>query len=74
MFQTQQVNFRVIAAEALRVVFMRSLFIDEGVQFNLGGDVSLRAYQLPGHMMAELGWRESSTRTLILGDAITGLD
>jgi glyoxylase-like metal-dependent hydrolase (beta-lactamase superfamily II) len=47
---------------------------EEGVQFNLGGDVSLHAFSLPGHMLAELGWFESSTRTLILGDAITGLD
>jgi glyoxylase-like metal-dependent hydrolase (beta-lactamase superfamily II) len=50
------------------------IFIDEGVQFNLGGGVSLRAYSLPGHMMAELGWFEASTHTLILGDAVTGLD
>ena len=50
------------------------LFIDEGVQFNLGGGVNLRAYSLPGHMLAELGWFEESTRTLILGDAVTGLD
>ncbi len=50
------------------------LLIDEGMQFNLGGGVSLAAYSLPGHMLAELGWFEASTRTLILGDAITGLD
>ncbi len=50
------------------------LFIDEGVQFNLGGGVNLRAFSFPGHMMAELGWFEASTRTLILGDAVTGLD
>ncbi len=50
------------------------VYVDEGVQFNLGGPVSLRAFSLPGHMLAELGWLESSTRTLILGDAITGLD
>jgi glyoxylase-like metal-dependent hydrolase (beta-lactamase superfamily II) len=50
------------------------LVIDEGVVFNLGGGVSLRAFSLPGHMLAELGWLETSTRTLILGDAITGLD
>jgi glyoxylase-like metal-dependent hydrolase (beta-lactamase superfamily II) len=50
------------------------LVVDEGVQFNLGGGVSLTAYSLPGHMLAELGWLESSTHTLILGDAITGLD
>jgi glyoxylase-like metal-dependent hydrolase (beta-lactamase superfamily II) len=50
------------------------LFVDEGVQFNLGGGVSLRALAFPGHMLAELGWLEASTRTLILGDAVTGLD
>ncbi len=50
------------------------LFVDEGVQFNLGGGVSLHAYSLPGHLMAELGWFEESTRTLILGDAITMLE
>ena len=50
------------------------VFIDEGVAFQLGGGVSLRAISLPGHMLAELGWLEASTRTLILGDAITGLD
>ncbi len=50
------------------------LAIDEGAQFNLGGGVNLRAYSLPGHMLAELGWFEESTRTLILGDAVTGLD
>ena len=50
------------------------LHIDEGVLFDLGGGVTLRAYSLPGHMLAELGWFESSTRTLILGDAITRLD
>lgn len=50
------------------------LFIDEGTQFNLGGGVNLRAFSFPGHLLAELGWYEESTRTLILGDAITGLD
>ena len=50
------------------------LFIDEGVQFNLGGGVNLRAYSLPGHLMAELGWFEESTRSLILGDAVTMLE
>ena len=49
------------------------VFVDEGVQFNLGS-VSLQAYALPGHMLAELGWFEASTQTLILGDAVTGLD
>jgi hydroxyacylglutathione hydrolase len=50
------------------------MHIDEGAQFNLGGGVSLRAFSLPGHMLAEVGWFEQSTRTLILGDAVTGLD
>ena len=50
------------------------LFVDEGVQFNLGGGVTLRAYSLPGHLLAELGWFEESTRTFILGDAVTMLE
>ena len=50
------------------------LHIDEGIKFDLGGGVTLEAWSLPGHMLAELGWFEASTRTLILGDAITGLD
>jgi glyoxylase-like metal-dependent hydrolase (beta-lactamase superfamily II) len=50
------------------------LFVDEGTQFNLGGGVSLRAYSLPGHLLAELGWFEESTRTFILGDAVTMLE
>lgn len=50
------------------------LVVDEGAAFHLGGGVRLTAYSLPGHMLAELGWFEASTRTLILGDAITGLD
>ncbi len=45
------------------------LIIDEGVRFNLGGGVTLTAHSLPGHMLAEFGWFEESTRTLILGDA-----
>ncbi len=50
------------------------LQIDEGTVFNLGGGVTLEAYSFPGHLLAELGWFEASSRTLILGDAITGLD
>lgn len=49
------------------------LHIDEASFFDLGGGVTLTAYSLPGHMLAELGWFEASTRTLILGDAITGI-
>jgi hydroxyacylglutathione hydrolase len=50
------------------------LYVDEGVQFNLGGGVSLSAISFPGHLLAELGWFEASTGTLILGDAVTGLE
>lgn len=50
------------------------LIIDEGAVFNLGGGVELEAVSLPGHMLAELGYVEHSTRTLILGDAITALE
>jgi glyoxylase-like metal-dependent hydrolase (beta-lactamase superfamily II) len=49
------------------------LFIQEGVQFNLGG-TTLTPYLLPGHMLVEFGWFEAASRTLILGDAVTGLD
>lgn len=49
------------------------LLIDEGITFDLGG-VQLVALAFPGHMKAELGWLEPGSRTLILGDAITGLD
>ena len=50
------------------------LFIEEGVQFNLGGGISLQAISFPGHLLAEFGWFEALTKTLILGDAVTGLD
>jgi len=50
------------------------IYIDEGSTFDLGGGVKLTAYSFPGHMKAELGWFEDSTKTLILADAITGLD
>lgn len=50
------------------------LLVDEGVRLDLGSGVTLEAFSLPGHMLAELGWLESSSRTLILGDAVTGLD
>ena len=49
------------------------LMVDEGFEVDLGG-VRLEALAFPGHMEAELGWLERSSRTLILGDAITGLD
>lgn len=50
------------------------IYLQEGIEFHLGGGVSLRAISFPGHLLAEFGWFEASTKTLILGDAITGLD
>jgi glyoxylase-like metal-dependent hydrolase (beta-lactamase superfamily II) len=50
------------------------LYLEEGVEFHLGGGVSLKAISFPGHLLAEFGWFEGSSKTLILGDAITGLD
>lgn len=47
------------------------LLVDEGSVFSLGGGVGLEAYCFPGHMMAELGWYEKLSGTLILGDVIT---
>ena len=38
----------------------------------LGGGKVLESIELPGHVTAELGWFERSSRTLILGDAVTG--
>jgi hydroxyacylglutathione hydrolase len=49
------------------------IYLQDNTRFNLGG-VSLRAVWLPGHLLAEFGWFEETTRTLILGDAITGLE
>lgn len=48
--------------------------IDEGSIFYLGDGVILEAFSFPGHMKAEIGYLEHKTKTLILGDAITGLD
>jgi glyoxylase-like metal-dependent hydrolase (beta-lactamase superfamily II) len=50
------------------------IHLEEGVEFHLGGGVSLEAISFPGHLVAEFGWFEASSKTLILGDAITGLD
>lgn len=49
------------------------LELSEGVIFDLGRDVRLEAIAFPGHMLAEHGWLETGSRTLILGDAVTGL-
>jgi metallo-beta-lactamase class B len=44
-----------------------------GQVMDLGGGVVLEAVSLPGHMPDELGFIERQTRTLILGDALTGV-
>ncbi len=46
--------------------------ITEGTTFDLGGGVRLETLWLPGHVFYEVGFFERKTRTLILGDAITG--
>lgn len=48
------------------------LAVLEGARVRLGGGVELVAVELPGHVLAELGWFEPSSRTLLLGDAVTG--
>lgn len=50
------------------------LHLNPGDVIDLGGEVQLEAIDAPGHMLAELAYLERSTATLILGDAITGLD
>jgi hydroxyacylglutathione hydrolase len=47
--------------------------ITGGQVIDLGGGVELEAVSLPGHMPDELGFIERKTRTLILGDALTGV-
>lgn len=48
------------------------LYISDGQVIDLGGGIVLRAVSLPGHMPGELGFLEHQTRTLILGDSLTG--
>jgi glyoxylase-like metal-dependent hydrolase (beta-lactamase superfamily II) len=50
------------------------LVVDEGFVLRLGRHVELQAVSLPGHMPAELAYYERSSRTLIVGDAVTGID
>jgi glyoxylase-like metal-dependent hydrolase (beta-lactamase superfamily II) len=50
------------------------IFVDEGTVFDLGGGVTLTGYSVPGHMLNDIAWFESSTRTLLLGDGITATE
>lgn len=46
--------------------------LTEGGAVRLGGGVVLEALHLPGHVVGELGWLERASRTLLLGDIVTG--
>ena len=48
--------------------------VTEGSTVRLGDATVLEAFELAGHVRAELGWLERSSRTLILGDIVTGID
>ena len=45
-------------------------FIREGDVIDLGGGTVLEAIELPGHSMAELGFFEPQTRTLVIADPL----
>lgn len=50
------------------------LRVNEGATFNLGEGVILEALEVAGHMQAELAFIELGSGTLLIGDAITGVD
>ncbi len=50
------------------------LTMTEGATVRLGGAVILEAIELPGHVTGELGWLARNSRTLVLGDIVTGTD
>lgn len=50
------------------------LIVDEGFAINAGSGTYLDTFALPGHVEAEIGFFERQTGTLILGDAVTGID
>lgn len=50
------------------------LVVDEGFAINAGGGTYFDTFALPGHVDAEIGFFERQTRTLVLGDAVTGID
>lgn len=49
-----------------------SLHLGEGSKIALGGGVELVCLEVPGHMEAEVGFLETSTGVLLLGDVFTG--
>jgi glyoxylase-like metal-dependent hydrolase (beta-lactamase superfamily II) len=44
----------------------------DGGTVRLGAGIGLEAFQVPGHVVGELGWLERSSGTLVLGDIVTG--
>lgn len=50
------------------------LAVDDGAVLDLGGDVRLEAVRADGHLHTELAWLETRSRTLILGDVVTGVE
>lgn len=50
------------------------LAVDGGTVLDLGGGVRLEAVRADGHLHTELAWLETRSRTLILGDVVTGVD
>ncbi|HEY2042025.1 MAG TPA: MBL fold metallo-hydrolase [Jatrophihabitans sp.] len=44
----------------------------DGGAVRLGSGVVLEAFELPGHVVGELGWLERSSGTLLLGDVVIG--
>jgi glyoxylase-like metal-dependent hydrolase (beta-lactamase superfamily II) len=69
IFQTPQELASTLDGEA-----HVDLVVDEGFVLRLGRGIELQAISLPGHMPAELAYYERSSRTLIVGDAVTGID
>lgn len=49
------------------------LVIGEGTQIRLGDGIELQTLALPGHKLEEIGFLETSTQTLIVGDVLLAL-
>ena len=45
-------------------------FVKDGDVIDLGGGVALEVVEVPGHSMAEIGFFETSTRTLVIADPL----
>lgn len=50
------------------------LLVGEGFTVRAGDGIVLRAFSLPGHIDAEVGFFEQRSRTLLLGDALPATD